>query len=146
MPRFPTPHYLMLAGGLAVLLHMTIGAVSTRALEPAPHPFDTFLQHILNFKNPTGIRGTLRYIEQDTRILWLNWEERSDDRPLFYTGWKRVPGDPTLAVHPTDDKQFAALKHLPPGTPLELIIQIDSEGNRRILSWHDPSMSPKVPL
>ena len=116
------------------------------ALEPGPHPFDSFLQHILNFEKPTGIRGTLRYIEQEEEIIWLNWEERSDDRPLFSHGWKMVPGEATLAVHPGDKKQFANLKVLALGTPLQLIIQKDTTGHRRILSWHDRRTSPKTPI
>ena len=146
MPSLPIFHHLILIMGMFFIVALSFGPVSLNALEPAPHPFDTFLQRILNFENPTGIRGTLRYIEDDEHILWLNWEERSDDRPLFYSGWQRVPGDPTLAVHPIDEKQFAMLKNLTLGTHLQLIIQKDSEGHRRILSWQDRSTSPKTPL
>jgi len=57
-------------------------------LEPAPHPMDTFLTGILDFHDPTGIRGSLRYIDKEEKIIWLDWTQRSDDRPLFNAGWK----------------------------------------------------------
>lgn len=119
---------------------------ATAQIPPASDPFEDFLRDVLDFHEPTGIRGTLRYIESDEQIIWLNWEERSDDRPLFKTGWKMIPGEATLAVHPENAEQFAALQQLPIGTALELIIQENDPGKRRILSFRDRAMPPKVPL
>jgi len=124
------------------LLPLLAGAQS----DSAPDPFDSFLKGVLDFQKPTGIRGTLRYIERDEQIIWLNWEERSDDRPLFQTGWQVIPGEATLAVHPDNAEQFAALQQLAKGTRLELIIQANEFGNRRILSYRDQSTPPKIPL
>jgi len=116
------------------------------AFEPEPHPLDTFLTNILNVKKPTGIRGTLRYIDLEGTIIWLNWYERSDDRPFFQTKWMPVPGDATLAVHPTDLNQFNELRQFSKGSPIEMVIQLDPDGKRRILSYHDLSQPPKIPL
>jgi len=116
------------------------------ALEPEPHPLDTFLTDILNFREPTGIRGTVRYIDQAEQNIWLNWEQRSDNRPLFDTGWKLVPEDTTLLVYPQDSTQYQELEHLAKGTPIEMVIQLDPEGHRRILSFQDLSQGRKVPL
>ena len=102
-----------------------------------PHPLDTFLTDILNFTNPTGIRGTIRYIDLDGPVLWLNWHQRSDDTPLFETGWQAVPGEAILAVHPHTSDSMVDLRALRNGTAVELIIQLDSEGKRRILSFRD---------
>ena len=115
-------------------------------LEPAPHPLDSFLTEILDFHDPTGIRGTLRYIDIEEQTIWLNWEQGSEDRPLFNTGWKLVPGDATLAVHPKNSEQFDELQQISKGTAIEMIIQLDQEGHRRILSFQDLSIPPKVPL
>ena len=115
-------------------------------LEPAPHPLDTFLTGILDFHDPTGIRGSLRYIDKEEKIIWLDWTQRSDDRPLFIAGWKWVPGEATLAVHPTDPTQFDQLQQIPKGTAIEMVIQLDQDGQRRILSYQDLSLPPKVPL
>jgi len=132
--------------GMMVLLGLMISAVPATALEPEPHPLDTFLTDILNFREPTGIRGTVRYIDQTEHNIWLNWEQRSDDRPLFDTGWKLVPEDTTLLVYPQDSTQYQELEHIPKGTPIEMVIQLDPEGHRRILSYQDLSQPGKVPL
>ena len=131
---------------LPVLGLCLLPLLATAQVDSAPDPFDSFLKDVLDFHEPTGIRGTLRYIERDEQIIWLNWEERFDDRPLFQTGWQSIPGEATLAVRPANAEQFSALQELPNGTRLELIIQANEQGHRRILSFQDRSTSPKVPL
>ena len=110
-----------------------------------PHPLDTFLTDVLNFTKPTGIRGTIRYIDFDGPVLWLNWHQRSGD-PSFEMGWHPVPGEAMLAVHPRDSESIVDLRSLTMGTAVELVIQLDSEGKRRILSFRSMSEPPKVPL
>jgi hypothetical protein len=131
---------------MAVLLGLMTSALPATALEPEPHPLDTFLTDILNFREPTGIRGTVRYIDKAEQNIWLNWEQRSDDRPLFDTGWKLVPEDTTLLVYPQDPAQYQELKLMTKGTPIEMVIQFDQKGHRRILSYQDLSQPPKIPL
>ena len=132
--------------GLFIILCLLMTTSPITAFETEPHPLDTFLDHILDFHEPTGIRGKLKYVEVDEKIVWLDWEQRSDARPLFNTSWKFVPGEPTLAVHPTDTGQFEELRQIPKGTPLELIIKDDGKGHRHILSYRDMNIPPKVPL
>ncbi len=133
-------------GPLLFLLLIIFPLPVNAQLEPAPHPLDTFLSGILDFHDPTGIRGSLRYIDKEEKIIWLDWTQRSDDRPLFNAGWTWVPGEATLAVHPTDPTQFDQLQQIPKGTPIEMVIQLDQDGQRRILSYQDLSLPPKVPL
>ena len=132
--------------GMAIVLGLITSALPASALEPAPHPLDTFLTNILNFREPTGIRGTVRYIDKEEKNIWLDWEQRSDDRPLFDTGWKLVPEGTTLLVDPKDATQYEELEPLEKGTPIEMIIQLDPEGHRRILSYQDLSQGRKIPL
>jgi len=120
--------------------------IATAQFETEPHPIDTFIKGITNFSEPTGIRGTLRFIEKDRETLWLNWEQRSDEGPLFTTGWKLVPGEATLAVQPQSPAQWEELQQLSKGISLELIIQNDGKGHRLIQSYRDLSEPPKVPL
>jgi hypothetical protein len=131
---------------MAVLLGLMTSALPATALEPESHPLDTFLTDILNFREPTGIRGTVRYIDKAEQNIWLNWEQRSDDRPLFDTGWKLVPEDTTLLVYPQDPAQYQELELMAKGTPIEMVIQFDQKGHRRILSYQDLSQPRKVPL
>jgi len=132
--------------GMVVVFGLVFSALPTTALEPEPHPLDTFLTTILNFREPTGIRGTLRYIDKEEQGIWLNWEQRSDDRPLFDTGWKLVPEDTTLLVYPQDPAQYKELEPMAKGTPIEMVIQFDEKGYRRILSYQDLSQPRKIPL
>ncbi len=137
----------------AVMLCVPAAAWPARAVPPAPaqfqtepHPLDTFLTDILNFTHPTGIRGTVRMVDLDGPVLWLNWAERSDDAPGFGTGWYVVPGDALLAVHPRPSDALVDLRALRKGDAVELVIQRDAGGKRRILSFRDPSRPPQVPL
>ena len=141
------PSIFLIANSLVLIsLCYIIPTVPGHTFETEPHPLDTFLDHILDFHEPTGIRGKLRYVEIDAQTVWLDWEERSDDRPLFSTSWKFVPGEATLAVHPTDTTQLEQLRILPKGTALEMIIKEDGKGHRHILSYRDMTIPPKVPL
>jgi hypothetical protein len=132
--------------GMVVVFGIVFSALPSTALEPEPHPLDTFLTNILNFREPTGIRGKVRYIDEAEQNIWLNWEQRSDDRPLFDTGWKLVPEDTTLLVYPQDSAQYKELEQIAKGTPIEMVIQFDQKGHRRILSYQDLSQPRKIPL
>ncbi len=131
---------------MVMVLAMITSAIPAHALEPAPHPLDTFLTNILNFREPTGIRGTIRYIDKAEKNIWLDWEQRSDDRPNFNEGWKLVPEGTTLLIYPQDARQYDELKPIAKGTPIEMIIQIDPDGHRRVLSYQDLSHGRKVPI
>lgn len=133
-------------GGVLITASVMFTTIPVGALETEPHPLDTFLTNILNFKKPTGIRGKMRYIDLENQIVWLDWQERSDDQPYFQMGWRPVPGDATLAVHPETIEQFNQLQQFRKGDPIEMIIQIAPKGKRRILSYHDLLTPPKVPL
>ena len=129
---------------LVAVLLVVLGPAPAVA-QTEPHPLDTFLTDILNFTKPTGIRGTVRYIDFDGPVLWLNWHQRSGD-PSFEMGWHPVPGEAMLAVHPHDLDSIVDLRTLRKGTAVELIIQLDSEGKRRILSFRSMSQPRDVPL
>ena len=61
-------------------------------------------------------------------------------------GWMNVPGEPTLAVHPDQADQLHAMQRIKKGTPVELVIQLDTEGKRRILSFQDLTLPRRIPL
>ena len=130
---------------LLALVLMVVLAPAPALAQTEPHPLDTFLTDILNFTKPTGIRGTIRYIDFDGPILWLNWHQRSSD-PSFEMGWHAVPGEAMLAVHPRTSEPIVDLRSLRNGTAVELIIQLDSEGKRRVLSFRLMSEPRDVPL
>lgn len=57
-----------------------------------------------------------------------------------------MPEDTTLLVYPQDSVQYKALEPMDKGTPIEMIIQFDQKGHRRILSYQDLSQPRKIPL
>ena len=57
-----------------------------------------------------------------------------------------MPEGTTLLVYPMDATQYQELEPLAKGTPIEMVIQIDEEGHRIILSYQDLSQGRKVPL
>jgi hypothetical protein len=57
-----------------------------------------------------------------------------------------VPEGTTLLVYPQDSAQYQELEPLAKGTPIEMVIQLDPEGHRRILSYQDLSQPRKIPL
>ena len=139
------PLHLHQPMAVLLLLFVLVPAPTLAQHQTEPHPLDTFLTDVLNFTKPTGIRGTIRYIDFDGPVLWLNWHQRSGD-PSFEMGWHPVPGEAMLAVHPRASESIVDLRALRKGTAVELIIQLDSEGKRRILSFRSMSQPPKVPL
>ncbi len=130
---------------LRALVLLAVLVPASAVAQTEPHPLDTFLTDILNFTNPTGIRGTIRHIDFDGPVLWLDWHQRSGD-PSFAMGWQAVPGEAMLAVHPRPADGIVDLRSLKKGTAVELIIQLDSEGKRRILSFRPMSRPRDVPL
>ncbi|GJL51356.1 MAG: hypothetical protein NPIRA01_25830 [Nitrospirales bacterium] len=146
MIKFFLSSSAMMAAAFFIFFSLIALSVPGHALETEPHPLDTFLDHVLDFQEPTGIRGKLRYIEVEEEIIWLDWEARSDDGPFFKKDWQLIPSDSILAVHPTAASQFEKLQALPKGTPLELIIKDDGKGHRHILSFHDMTTPSKVPI
>ncbi|MYD31663.1 MAG: hypothetical protein F4201_06070 [Nitrospira sp. SB0677_bin_15] len=130
---------------LLILVLLVVLTPAPAIAQTEPHPLDTFLTDILNFTKPTGIRGTVQYIDFDGPVLWLNWHQRSGD-PSFEMGWHPVPGEAMLAVHPHDLDSIVDLRTLRKGTAVELIIQLDSDGKRRILSFRRMSEPRDVPL
>jgi len=133
--------YLILAVLLAV---STAHAQSERPLQPEPYPPDSLLKGILDFREPTAFRGKVFYINQTEQIIWVEWLQLSLDRPSFEKGWKLVPGEWTIAVQPLNQSQFYDLQQMAEGTVLELVIQLDHEGLRRILSFQELALLPKV--
>ena len=50
------------------LLGVMTSPFPATALGTEPHPLDTFLTNILNFREPPGIRGTVRYIDKGEKL------------------------------------------------------------------------------
>lgn len=131
---------------LAVLLLVSIFWSSpTRAgEEPQPYPPDALLHGVLDFREPTGIRGRLLFVDHGKQTVWLEWAQVAVAGTSSRKRWKRVPNEWNLAIQPLNQSQFYDLQQLPDGTLLEVVIQLDREGSRRILSFEKLVRLPKV--
>lgn len=112
--------------------------------ELKPYPPDALLNGILDFREPTGLRGRVLYLDKKNQIIWLDWAQISVDRPKFEKSWKLVPNEWIIAVHPLNQSQFYDLQQMAKGTALEIVIQLDQEGLRRILSFQELALLPKI--
>jgi hypothetical protein len=131
--------------GVYVLLGLLLCAITVHAQpEPNPYPPDSLLKGILDFHEPTAIRGRIPYIDKKKQNIWVDWAQLSVERPSFEKGWTLVPGEWTIAVQPLNQAQFYDLQQMAKGTVLELVIQVDQEGVRRILFFHELARLPKV--
>ena len=89
------------AGEFILLLAlMCWGTTAQAEIEHKAYPPDALLQGVLDFREPTGIRGRLLYVEQTKQIIWLEWAQVSVDSPLFQEDWKGVPNEWIIAIHP----------------------------------------------
>lgn len=132
-------------GGIFLVFCLAFGIFSAEAQkEPEPFPPDALLKGILDFHEPTALRGRLLYINKKEQIIWLDWAQVSEDWPSFEKGWKLVPGEWRVALYPFNQAQFYDLQQLPRETAIELVIQLDHEGHRRILSFQKLAHLPKV--
>ena len=113
-------------------------------LAPEPYPPDALLKGILDFHEPTALRGNLLYIDRKKQIIWLDWAQVSEDRPSFKKHWKLVPGQWRVAVYPLNQAQFYDLQQMTIGATLQIVIQLDHDGLRRILSFQELELLPKV--
>ena len=132
---------------LALVLLVVLAPAPTLAQhQTEPHPLDTFLTNVLNFTNPTGIRGTIRYIDLRRTGPLVELASTRRRSAVIRNGMAHGPGEALLAVHPHPSESIVDLRALRNGTAVELIIQLDSHGKRRILSFRAMSRPPDVPL
>jgi hypothetical protein len=68
------------------------------------------------------------------------------ETPAGARRWERVEGNYLVVFYPTDIAQQERIRNIPPGSMLELVVQQDDQGRRRILSIDEPTDSPKLPL
>ncbi|MES4785200.1 MAG: hypothetical protein C4294_04615 [Nitrospiraceae bacterium] len=112
-------------------------------LPPEQLPFDL---QLLDFSRPTTIQGRVRAVDLGEQAIWLDWDRRLEEQPSGGKVWRRLEGEFMLLVYPRDEFQFNALKGLPPGTKLQMVIQSNEQGRRLILSYQDSSLPPEAHL
>lgn len=129
---------------VTVAIWMTASAWSQGLEERAPR--EPSFQEKLDFTEPTVIRGRLRMVDRDEGAIWLDWEQRLEERSMFPKGWTSIKDGSILLLYPRDRNQFRALDRLPTGTALEMVVQLTDDDRRRILSFKNLDESSGLPF
>ena len=116
---------LLLAGSLAL-------AQESPPIPPGQQPeeFDRIIQQ-MKFEKPTRIVGRLQAIDGYEDAIWIVWTHVHDG-----TRWRdlRNENEMMFKVLPRDAGMMDFFRKLKPGTSLHLTVQMDADGNRRVLS------------
>jgi hypothetical protein len=95
-----------------------------------PTEFESVIQQ-MKFEKPTRIVGRLRSIDGYEDAIWIDWTHVHDG-----SGWRdlRNQREMMFKVLPRDAGMMDFFRKLKPGTSLHLTVQMDADGNRRVLS------------
>ena len=124
----------VITSAFALLL---IGSVALAQEEPLPVPpgqqpdeFERIIQQ-MKFEKPTRIVGRLQAIDGYEDAIWIVWTHVHDGRR-----WRdlRNQSDMMFKVFPRDAGMMDFFRKLKLGTSLHLTVQMDADGNRRVLS------------
>jgi hypothetical protein len=120
----------MLLGLLAVFLTGSIALAQEASPFPPEAPatgFDALVQQ-MKFEKPTRIVGRLLAFDTYDDAVWIEWTHRHDG-----SRWSPVGGEMQFVVYPRDPGMMAFFKKLKLGTTLHMTVQMDADGNRRVL-------------
>ena len=92
--------------------------------------FERIIQQ-MKFEKPTRIVGRLQAIDGYEDAIWIVWTHVHDG-----SRWRdlRNQSDMMFKVYPRDAGMMDFFRKLQPGTSLHLTVQMDTDGNRRVLS------------
>ncbi len=102
------------------------------AVPPGEQPaeFDQIIQQ-MKFEKPTRIVGRLQSFDGYEDAIWIVWTHVHDG-----TRWRTLRDDNEMMfkVVPRDAGMMGFFRKLKPGTSLHMTVQMDADGNRRVLS------------
>ena len=91
--------------------------------------FDRIIQQ-MKFDKPTRIVGRLQAFDGYEDAIWIVWTHVHDGRR-----WRDIRNDEMMfKVFPRDAGMMDFFRKLKPGTTLHMTVQMDADGNRRVLS------------
>jgi hypothetical protein len=118
---------------LSLLLAATLALAQESPPVPPgqqPQEFDSIIQQ-MKFEKPTRIVGRLKSFDGYEDAIWIEWTHVHDG-----SRWRdlRNQREMMFKVFPRDAGMMDFFKKLKPGTSLHLTVQMDADGNRRVLS------------
>src|SRR5437899_12422447 len=121
---------ILVACVLALLLGSALALAQPIPPGEQPEEFERIIQQ-MKFDKPTRIVGRLQAIDGYEDAIWIVWTHVHDG-----TRWRdiRNQSDMMFKVYPRDAGMMDFFRKLQPGTSLHLTVQMDADGNRRVLS------------
>ena len=116
---------LLLAGSLA-LAQEGGGPAFPPGQQPAE--LDSIIQQ-MKFEKPTRIVGRLKSLDGYEDAIWIEWTHVHDG-----ARWRPVMNEMMFKVLPRDEGMMKLFRALKLGISIHLTVQIDADGNRRVLS------------
>jgi len=116
---------LLLAGSLA-LAQEGGGPAFPPGQQPAE--LDSIIQQ-MKFEKPTRIVGRLKSLDGYEDAIWIEWTHVHDG-----SRWRPVMNEMMFKVLPRDEGMMKLFRALNLGTSIHLTVQMDADGNRRVLS------------
>ena len=93
-----------------------------------PAELDSIIQQ-MKFEKPTRIVGRLKSLDGYEDAIWIEWTHVHDG-----ARWRPVMNEIMFKVLPRDEGMMKLFRALKLGTSIHLTVQIDADGNRRVLS------------
>ena len=93
-----------------------------------PAELDSIIQQ-MKFEKPTRIAGRLKSLDGYEDAIWIEWTHVHDG-----ARWRPVMNEMMFKVLPRDEGMMKLFRALKLGTSIHLTVQIDADGNRRVLS------------
>jgi hypothetical protein len=116
---------LLLAGSLALAQE---GGGPAFPPGQQPEEFDRIIQQ-MKFDKPTRIVGRLKSLDGYEDAIWIEWTHVHDG-----ARWREVRNEMMFKVLPRDEGMMKLFRALKLGISIHLTVQIDADGNRRVLS------------
>ena len=93
-----------------------------------PAELDGIIQQ-MKFEKPTRIVGRLKSLDGYEDAIWIEWTHVHDG-----ARWRSVRNEMMFKVLPRDEGMMKLFRALKLGISIHLTVQIDADGNRRVLS------------
>jgi hypothetical protein len=93
-----------------------------------PAELDSIIQQ-MKFEKPTRIVGRLKSLDGYEDAIWIDWTHVHDG-----ARWRPVMNEMMFKVLPRDEGMMKLFRALKLGISIHLTVQIDADGNRRVLS------------
>ncbi|MDO8545915.1 MAG: hypothetical protein Q7R68_01010, partial [Nitrospirales bacterium] len=93
-----------------------------------PAELDSIIQQ-MKFEKPTRIVGRLKSLDGYEDAIWIEWTHVHDG-----TRWRPVRNEMMFKVLPRNEGMMKLFRALKLGLSIHLTVQIDADGNRRVLS------------